>query len=220
MLAVILATILAVGALLATPWVVRTLPPPPEAPELDFGSILTMPFLIMVGTGVFGFSCLILTLTEPPLWPIWVPFVVFGVWLALVDARTTFLPNRLLYPALGATWLGAIASAIWRADPWPTLWAAVGAMAGAGLFWLIWRLTKGGIGFGDVRLAAVLGTAGGASSPELLLWIYLLGTAIGALWAVAVRLRGRASFAYGPSLLLGAPAAISASHLLGMASLI
>lgn len=210
-----LAAVLALGALLTTPSLFRSLPAPPEASDLNFGDLLNAPFSGLVFTGVFGFGWLALGLTDPALWPIWAPFVVFGVWLGLVDAQTTFLPNRLVYLALAAAWLGTIASCLIRGDAWPLLWAGIGTISGGALFWLIWRFTHGGIGFGDVRLAALLGTIGGASHPELLLWIYLLGTTIGALWAVGARLRGLESFAYGPALLLGAPAALVMSAALG-----
>lgn len=202
------AVLLAVCCVALAPLLLSRLPAPREAPDVDFGTLATRRFRLLVGGITAGVGWLCLTLVDPSLWPVWLPLIGLGTVLGLIDAQTTFLPLRLNYLTLALVSLGAIVSAGMRGDPWSLLWAAAGATIATALFWLLWRFSGGKLGFGDVRLAAVLGVVGGATSPEVLYWMFLLGTLIGAIWAVVVRVRGRQEFAYGPALLLGAPAAL------------
>ena len=75
--------------------------------------------------------------------------------LAVIDARTKRLPNRIMFPlyAFGAVGL-TLASAV--GHEWPRLIVAAAAAALLyGLFWLFWFF--GPMGFGDVKLVGVLG---------------------------------------------------------------
>ena len=66
-------------------------------------------------------------------------------------------------------------------------------------------VTRGGIGFGDVRFAPLVGAATAATSWTLLAWALVLGSLTGALVGlVRLALRRRGSFAYAPSILAGA----------------
>jgi leader peptidase (prepilin peptidase)/N-methyltransferase len=95
-----------------------------------------------------------------------------------------------------ATWLGG-AALLGR--------SAVGAGAAALLYLGLWRLSRGGLGFGDVRLAPVLGAAGAAVGWPTLVTTLLLGSLAGAVVGVVLALRGRrGAFPYAPSMLAGA----------------
>ena len=84
-------------------------------------------------------------------------------------------------------------------------------------FRLVWSLGRQ-MGYGDVRLATAL-----AAPLALVSWAtwfagLLLGTLVGALWALVIALRRRrvpsplgAAFPYGPSLLTGAWLALAAA---------
>lgn len=92
-------------------------------------------------------------------WPLLLvlPMVPVGVALAVADARTHLLPRPLL---LGATALGAVlAGVVWLADgdSDALLRAGIGLLAARTVFWLLWLVRASGMGFGDVRLAALLG---------------------------------------------------------------
>lgn len=206
--AAVTAALLAVCCVALTPLLLSWLPAPQEAPQVRFDKLATRRFrLLALGiTASLGWLCL--TLIDASLWPVWLPLIGLGTLLGLIDAQTTFLPFRLSYLTLTLVSLGTLASAWLRSDPWSLVWAAAGSAAAAGLFWLLWRFSGEKFGFGDVRLAAVLGVVGGATSPQVLYWMFLLGTLIGAIWAIVVRLQGRHQFAYGPALLLGGPAAL------------
>ncbi len=99
------------------------------------------------------------------------PYCAF--FAALVVVSTTDLshgvvPRRLVYPAMGV--LGGLLVVVGAADgEWHRLGtAAVGAAAAAGVLFVIWWLVPRGMGFGDVRLSALIGLATG--------WIGLLAT--------------------------------------------
>src|SRR5699024_9047166 len=80
--------------------------------------------------------------------------------------------------------------------------AVAGAVGYGLLFALVWRLGRGGLGFGDVRLSVALGAATAACSPAVAVVAAVLGTSLGAVWAVGRLLRGRRGiFPYGPFLL-------------------
>lgn len=208
MLAPVLALLVAACCALATGWLLRRLPAPEEEPELRYADLDSLRFRLAVFALAFGFGWLSLGLVAATNWPIWAPLVGLGSLLGLIDARTNFLPLRLHYLTLGLVVAGVLASAWLRAEWAPLLWAGVGGAVALALYAVVWRASGGQLGFGDVRLAGLLGVAAGATSYPVLLWCFLLGSMIGAIWAVAVRLRGKETFPYGPSMLLGAPLAL------------
>ncbi len=150
------------------------------------------------------------------------PLVPVGVALALVDAHTHLLPTRLIWPALAGAAGVALVVALVAGDL-----ASFGRAAGAGattfvVFHALWWWRPDGMGYGDVRLSALVGFALG-----LLGWATVVLGVYGAfvvfsLAAVgrAVRRRQRAALRealpFGPFLLAGAVAAIAATgHLVG-----
>ena len=81
---------------------------------------------------------------------------------ALVDARERRLPNPLLTTALSVAMIGAILSK----DAIVVRSALLG-MTIAGALMLLVRLTRG-VGMGDVKMAAVVGTSASASTTTLI----------------------------------------------------
>ncbi|GAB3698060.1 prepilin peptidase [Mariniluteicoccus flavus] len=155
-----------------------------------------------VAAALVALSCSALLLVPGPARPVWVGLATVGVLLALVDARTTWLPLRLTHALWLATALG-VAALPFTAGPRATVDALVAAGTTGAFFWLFWRLT-GGLGFGDVRLAPVLGAAAGAVSPSHAFTAVLLGTLLGAVVGVLRAAIGRRGpFPYGPALLAG-----------------
>jgi len=101
------------------------------------------------------------------------PMVPVGVVLSIIDLRTHLLPSAIIRPALvGVVALGVVAAFL--GDDWGALLrAAVGAIATFGVFHLLWWSHSAGLGYGDVRLAAVLGFAlGYVGWGELVVGIY------------------------------------------------
>ena len=154
---------------------------------------------------------------------VFVPASQRGLWLVLgsavlvlvwVDALTTWVPLALVRLTLAQLVVAGAIGLAW--DPDPTALAARLVVAGGvswGLWWLIWRITRGGLGYGDVRLAALIGMITGASSWTHWLAAWLAGSLIGAVWGLLRRRTAPApgttsGFAYGPALWLGPYAAL------------
>lgn len=129
-----------------------------------------------------------------------------GTWLGYVDARTTFLPTVLIWPTLLVVALTAVVVAA-SAGQWPDAErAAIGALVYGGLFYLLWLITPG-FGFGDVRLAfllgAVLGFLGFYELATGVIGGLVLGGVGGALLALLKVIDARRN-PFGPHMLLGA----------------
>lgn len=169
----------------------------------------------------------VLWLVPPFAWPLWVPYLALGAPLVYVDLRTTYLPIGLHRLAQRAMLVGLVPIAV--VLPSVALAAVLGALVLGGLFWLVWRFSRS-FGFGDVRLALLVGAAaatGGLEAPAhgaAMLWAgigsgmtalflgTLMGAAAGMAWSIVRRRRGGpAYFAYGPWLWLGPIAAVAIS---------
>ncbi|NMR19233.1 A24 family peptidase [Cellulomonas fimi] len=146
-----------------------------------------------------------------------VAFVVGGVVLGVVDVRTRKLPDRLLL----ATALGVLASLVasaWHAgDPSALVRAGVGALVMFVVFLGIALAVPGELGFGDVKLAGVVGLMTGWFG-----WLTLLAAAVltfvlagaVAIGLLMIRRAGRRStLPLGPFMILGALAALGVAAL-------
>lgn len=205
-LATALAVLLAGVLTMVTPRLLNWLPVPPDAEgvvpfaELDSPRFRLQVFAVAALAGTLAFN-----LAPVTHWAVWAPLVSLGALLGLIDLRTSFLPLRLHYLALLLALAGA-GLAAWLLGSWqPLLGAAATGLVATSFFWLVWKLSGGRLGFGDVRLAGLIGVVTGATGTNLALWAFLLGSFAGAVWGIALALRRRhdGEFAYGPALLLG-----------------
>lgn len=142
-------------------------------------------------------------------------FVAAGMLLALaiIDARTSLLPDALTLPLL---WLG-LATA-WLGGPVSLHDAVAGAMAGYGFLWLLFhgfRLLRGreGMGYGDFKLFAALGAWLG---PHPAMWLLLAACLSGLVFACARQktLRPAGAYPFGPVLVLAGTGGLLAQCLL------
>ena len=140
--------------------------------------------------------------------PMWSVLAILGVLLAAIDARTSWLPLKLTRMAWLAMALATLLAALLGGVVWVAVRSAAGAAIAGGLYLLVWLISRGGFGFGDVRFAPLLGAAAAADSWTLLWWTLLLGTLVGGLVGVLrLALGQRQAFPYAPSMLVGAYAA-------------
>lgn len=136
-----------------------------------------------------------------------------GLAISVIDLRTMIVPTRIVWPAFGTIVLLSVLSTAldWH---WMALaTAAVGLLSLAGPLFILWFLLPRGMGFGDVRLAVLLGwTVGfyGGDKPiagvllalMTLCFASVLGILVGVL---ALGARGRkAKVPWGPSLFAAA----------------
>lgn len=123
--------------------------------------------------------------------------------MAVIDLRTTWLPDELTMPTL---WLGLLSS-LWGLFVEPReaiLGAAVGYLSLWSVYWGFRLLTgKEGMGYGDFKLLAALGAfAGWQGILPIVLLSSVLGALIGSLY-LALRGRDRSTpIPFGPFLAL------------------
>ena len=130
--------------------------------------------------------------------------------LAFVDWHTRLLPSKIVLPATGAVLaLLAVEWAVTGEHDAP-LRALIGLVVARLIYWVLWFVHSAGMGFGDVRLAALLGLVlGRAGWAELVVGTYapfLLFAVPGLLLALVRRDRSllRAAYPFGPFMVLGA----------------
>lgn len=188
--------------------VLRRLPEPSADPDAatktPYADLATPGFAAAVFVGCLVASLLVVGATPREHWLAWAALAGIAVLSAAIDLRTTYLPRVLAVAGWSVTAAGVAGAAVAAGSAAPVLAACSGALALGGFFWLFWRVS-GGLGFGDVRLAATIGAVTALESAEMTIWSALLGTTLGAVWSVGRRrASGRdAPFAYGPSLVAG-----------------
>jgi leader peptidase (prepilin peptidase)/N-methyltransferase len=134
---------------------------------------------------------------------LWTSFAMLLVAVTLSDLRTRLVPDRALVaalvPALGALALGAPGALPGR----------LAAATGAGVFMLAAALARpGGMGLGDVKLAAVLAFVLGLTGwPAVLLGVlapYLINGPVAVYLLLSRRATRHTPLPFGPALLTGA----------------
>ncbi|NNG18511.1 hypothetical protein HJ590_02775 [Naumannella sp. ID2617S] len=197
-------------ALLTIP-LLRRVPEPTDVPATErpgYARLATGGFAAAVGVCTTAATALVTLRLPATVWPVWLGLLGLGSLLICIDAATTWLPLWLTRPLWLVTALGGLAVtglAGWRSG----LRLLLGALACLAFWWLVWRVV-GGIGFGDVRLAPVLGACAAAAGWGVLFWSVLLGTLAGALFGLARAALGRRGlFPYGPPLLMGQLVAVA-----------
>jgi leader peptidase (prepilin peptidase)/N-methyltransferase len=165
---------------------------------------LLCPALFLLIGWSTGWSWLLL----PVLW-----LVPVGLAVAVIDLRSLIVPTRIVWPAFAVTVaLSLVAAAI--AGEWSLLLSAVvGVATLAGPLFLIWFALPASMGFGDVRLAVLLGWTLGfyagtrpIAAVFLVVCCFVLASVIGlVVGIVALGARGRkAQVPFGPALIAGA----------------
>lgn len=142
----------------------------------------------------------------------WTVLATVGVVLALVDLRTTWLPTRLVEAGWVLMLVAVGLTATLTSDRWLLARGLLGALGAAAMYALVWKISRGGFGKGDVYFAPLIGAAAGTHSWALWMWALFLGTFVGGVVGVLRLVRGqRAGFPYAPSILLGGYLALAAS---------
>ena len=136
---------------------------------------------------------------------LWLPLSAALGWLSAVDLDVRRLPNNVILPTGVWVTLLLIINSITTSSPHQALTAAgIGVAAGIGA-WILHIASRGGLGFGDVKLITILAAALTLIHPRLVLPALLAASLIGILTA---RLTHRREFEFGPSLAIGSILAI------------
>jgi leader peptidase (prepilin peptidase)/N-methyltransferase len=141
------------------------------------------------------------------------PLAVAGPGLAAVDFDVMRIPNRVLASTAAMTLLAAAGVAVVEQTRSPLILPVVAAGLTGGILAAVHFVGRGGIGFGDVKLAAVIGLGLGTLGLGYALLAVLVGSVAAAIWARAKHKTG--PLAYGPWLLLGAWLAAQSASITG-----
>ncbi len=131
-------------------------------------------------TGLFGVSVLVV--------------------LSVADLHYQRIPNKILYPSMVVLVLLRALS-----HPLGIMTYVEGAVIGFGVMFLIALISRGGMGFGDVKLFFFVGLFVGLAGTLMTLFLSsLIGTLVGLSMRVAGKLKPRQPFPFGPSIGLAA----------------
>ncbi len=147
-----------------------------------------------------------------------VPLLVLGaslVTVSVIDLQLQRIPDRITFPTLAIS-LPLIVVVSVQHDVTDAIQAA---LIGAGMYFLLLFVTHlaypAGMGFGDVKLALVMGLHLGwvgwtplapvAGPVRLVLYALMLGCVVGVVFGLAVQVatRKRGAFPFGPALAIG-----------------
>lgn len=193
-------TLLGAMAGLAAPRAARHFTAPPAA-----GVVRAVPG---AAAGAVVFAGLAAALGADPVLPVLLVLAAVGLVLALVDLACLRLPDPLVGAAALVAAVGLAGAALRAGSPGRLLAAAAGAALCFACHVVLAVLPGSRLGFGDVKLAAVLGLPlgwlGGSSVALGLLLPHLLHGAVVLALLAAGRVRRDTPLPLGPALLTGA----------------
>ena len=149
-----------------------------------------------------------LELQQPAELPAMLYFTAMGISLSLIDLDVGRLPNAIVYPSYLVVGSLLAIAALAQHDAAALLRAGVGATVLFGAYFALAYLFPAGMGFGDVKLAGIVGgVLGFVSYPVLAVGgfaAFAIGSIVG-IGGIALR-RGtpKSSIAFGPFMITGA----------------
>ena len=174
--------------------------------------------LVEVGTAVLFVTTAVQLdhLGRLPSTPAYLYLAAAGIALALIDISSKRLPNAIVipsYPVLLILLTGASAvSGDWHA----LLRALIAGAASLTVYFALWLAYPAGMGFGDVKLAGLLGIALGYLSWSALaigtFAAFLVGGVVGVVLLAATHRGRKAAVAFGPFMVAGVWVAFLAGH--------
>lgn len=152
--------------------------------------------------------------------PAYLALAVAGAALGVIDAHTHRLPNALVFPLTWATAVLLALAALGTGD-WGSLGrAALGGLAFFAVYQVLYLVApRGGIGYGDVKLALSLGAVlAWHSWTTLLVGVFaahLLAGVVAIVLLLGRRAGWKTGIAFGPYMLLGAMVGLTWARLTG-----
>jgi leader peptidase (prepilin peptidase) / N-methyltransferase len=140
--------------------------------------------------------------------PAYLYFTAIGVALTVIDLDVRRLPNAIVLPSYPVLAVLLTIAAAWHGDWWALARAGIGAAALFGFFFAVAFAYPAGMGFGDVKLAGLVGGVLAYLSWAALAVGAFAGFLLGAFVGVAIMLAGRAgrktAVPFGPFMVAGA----------------
>ncbi len=175
------------------------------------GGIVLVTGTLIAGSGYWRFHE-----SGPAETAIYIALFLVLLALSIIDLRTYRLPDRIVLPsiAVAVVALGMLAVVDGTTDH--LTYAFVGALIYFGVLLVAHLISPRGMGFGDVKLAVLLGLAVGwlgtdlEGAVRLVLWSMLLGFASGSIAGILLLVirRRNVPFPFGPFLAFGTIATV------------
>jgi leader peptidase (prepilin peptidase) / N-methyltransferase len=194
--------------------ILRRLPPPAAEPDSDEGpspyapladdprTTVALVVISAIACGIAGAS-----VGWHAALPMWVVLGAVGSLAGYIDARTRYLPTAILAPAYVVVLVLLVGGALAGHQPDRLLRALLGWMVFGGFYLLMWLVYPRGIGYGDIRLAGLLGAplgfAGWGATITALYAGIILAAVVGTL-LVMTRIVPDRRYPFGPFMLVGA----------------
>jgi leader peptidase (prepilin peptidase)/N-methyltransferase len=147
--------------------------------------------------------------------PAYLYFTAVGVALTAIDLDVRRLPNAIVLPSYPVLAVLLTIAAAWHGDWWALARAGIGAAALFGFFFAVAFAYPAGMGFGDVKLAGLVGGVLAYLSWAALVVGAFAGFLLGAIVGVALMAAGRGTrktaVPFGPFMVAGALVALFAA---------
>ena len=180
------------------------------------GGIALVTGILLAGSGYLRFHE-----SGPAETVIYIALFLVLLALSIIDLQTYRLPDRIVLPSIAVAITAFVLLSVADGTTDQLTFALVGALIYFGVLLIAHLISPRGMGFGDVKLAVLLGLAVGWLGPDLegavrlVLWSMLLGFASGSVAGIVLLFirRRNVPFPFGPFLAFGtiATALFSAS---------
>jgi len=138
--------------------------------------------------------------------------------LLITDLEHTVLPNKIVYPGIGVALIVATLGSIFGFEPKSItdsgfeLWivdAAIGGGFGFGFLLIVALISRGGMGWGDVKLAGLIGLVAGFPLVFIAMFLAIVSGGLVAAVLLLFKLKSRKdAIPFGPFLCLAAMATL------------
>jgi len=166
--------------------------------------------LVEAATGVLfaAVTWRLLAVDLPWALPAYLYLAAAGVALAMIDIDVKRLPNTIVLPSYAVVAILLTIAALGEQEWWPLARAAIGAAALFAFYFALAFAYPAGMGFGDVKLAGVLGALMGYLSWSALViatfGAFLLGAIVGVALIATSRGGRKTAIPFGPFMIAAA----------------
>lgn len=178
----------------------------------DCRAAISMRYPLVELATAITFALVVLWASNRPayLWllPAYLYFAAVTIALSMIDIDTKKLPNRIVLPSLVAMPILLVVGSLGSGDWWSLLWALAGGAALFIFYFTLVMIYPAGMGFGDVKLAALVGLAltylGWGSLIVGAFAAFLLGGVFSIILLTVGNVTRKSGIPFGPWMLAGA----------------
>lgn len=139
-------------------------------------------------------------------------YLVMAVRLTVIDIKHQLLPNRIVFPSAAIAGVLLLSASLFMLDGATALRTVLGAVVMWALYVVLRLISPSSMGYGDVKLAFVLGLYLGFVGWQAVFWGTVLAFLFGAVWGLVLiisrRGTGKTQIPFGPFMLAGALVAL------------